>query len=39
LRTNEHTKIDVDDDIYEFNIEYCDGDDDDGIKEEEDNSD
>ena len=33
LRTNKHTKIDEDDDIDEFNIEDCDVDDDDGIKE------
>jgi hypothetical protein len=33
LRINEHLKIDEDDDIDEFNIEDCDGDDDDGIKE------
>ena len=33
MRINEHLKIDEDDDIDEFNIEDCDGDDDDGIKE------
>jgi hypothetical protein len=37
LRTNEHIEVDEDDDIDEFIVEDCDGDD--KIKEEESNSD
>ena len=41
LRTNEHTKVNKDDDNDEINVEDCDGDDNDEFEEEEeeDNSD
>jgi hypothetical protein len=39
LRTNKYTQVDEDDYNDEINIKDCDEDDDNGIKEEEDNSD
>jgi hypothetical protein len=39
LRTNEYTQVNEDYDNDEINIKDCDEDDDDGIKEEENNSD
>jgi hypothetical protein len=35
LRISRHTQVDEDDDSDKINVEYCDGDDNDEIKEEE----
>jgi len=39
LRTNWYTQVDEDDNSDEINVEYCDGNDNDEIEKEEDNSD
>jgi hypothetical protein len=39
LRTSWYIQVDEDDNSYEINVEYCDGNDNDEIEKEEDNSD